>query len=56
MSATSWPDSQMLALLADIPLSWQHKTDPDSVFLCWGLLTFTQFVFKYQSYILRIPL
>ncbi len=45
MSATCWPDSQMSAFLANIPLSWQHKTNPDTVFLCRGLLTFTQFVF-----------
>jgi hypothetical protein len=44
-SVTCRPNSQMLALLADIPLSWQHNTNPDTVFLCWGLLTFTQFVF-----------
>jgi hypothetical protein len=29
----------------NIPLSWQHKTNPDTVFLCRGLPTFTQFVF-----------
>ncbi len=45
MLATCWPDSQMFALLANTPLSWQHKTDPDTVFLCRGLPTFTQFVF-----------
>ncbi len=41
MSATCRPDSQMSALLADIPLSWRHKTNPDTVFLCPGLPTFT---------------
>ncbi len=45
MSAICWPNSQMLALLADIPLSWRHKINPDTVFLCRGLPTFTQFVF-----------
>ncbi len=45
MSATCRPDSQMSALLADIPLSWRHKTNPDTVFMCRGLPTFTQFVF-----------
>jgi hypothetical protein len=34
------PDSQMSALLANIFLSWRHKTDPNIVFLCQGLLTF----------------
>jgi hypothetical protein len=33
MSATCWPDSQMLALLANTALSSQHKTDPDSIFV-----------------------
>jgi hypothetical protein len=33
MSATCCPDSQMSALLANISLSWQHKTDPDTIFL-----------------------
>ncbi len=45
MLVTCLPDSQMSALLADILLSWRHKTDPDTVFLCRGLPTFTQFVF-----------
>jgi hypothetical protein len=45
MSATCQPDSQMSAFLADIPLSWRHKTDPNTVFSCRGLRTFTQFVF-----------
>ena len=41
MLATCRPDSQMLALLANISLSRQHNTDLDTVFLCRGLLTFT---------------
>ena len=35
MSATCRPDSQtMLAHLACMPLSWQHKIDPDTTFWC----------------------
>jgi hypothetical protein len=45
MSATCWPDSQMLALLADTALSCRHKTDPDTAFLCQGWPTFTPFFF-----------
>ena len=37
MSATCRPDSQMLAHLADMPLLWRHKIDPDTTFLCLGL-------------------
>ena len=33
MSATCLPDRQMSALLADISLSWRHKSDPDTYFL-----------------------
>jgi hypothetical protein len=33
MLATCLPDSQMSAFLANISLSWQHKTNPDTVFL-----------------------
>jgi hypothetical protein len=32
MSATCCPDSQMSAHLADMPLPWRHKIDPDSPF------------------------
>jgi hypothetical protein len=56
MSATRRPNSQMSALLADISLSWQHKTNSDTVFLCRGLPTFTPFFLEYQRYIRRIPL
>ncbi len=56
MSATCCPDSQMLALLAHISLSWRHKTDSDTVFLCRGMPTFTPFFLEYQRYIRRIPL
>jgi hypothetical protein len=45
MSATCWPDSQMLAHFADMPLSWRHKIDPDTTFLCRGWPTFTPFFF-----------
>ena len=43
MLATCCPDSQMLALLANISQSWRHKTSPDTVFLCRGLPIFTHF-------------
>ena len=43
MSATCHPDSQMSALLANISLSWRHKTDPDTVFWCQGLPTYAPF-------------
>jgi hypothetical protein len=56
MLATCRPDRQMWALLANISLLWQHKSDPDTVFLCWGLPTFTPFFLKYQRYIQRNPL
>jgi hypothetical protein len=35
ISATCCPNSQMSALLVDILMSWQHKTNPDTVF-CVG--------------------
>jgi hypothetical protein len=34
MLAICHPNSQMLAHLADMPLSWQRKIDPDTPFLC----------------------
>ncbi len=43
MLVTCCPDSQMLALLANISQSWRHKTNPDTVFLCRGLPIFTDF-------------
>jgi hypothetical protein len=56
MLATCPPDSQMLALWAKISLSRRHKTNPNTVFLCQGLPTFTPFFLEYQRYIRRIPL
>ena len=56
MLVTCCPNSQMPAHLADISPSWQCKIDPDTPFLCLWLPTFTQFFFKYQSYVLRISL
>ncbi len=50
------PQQPNVGTLANMPLLWRHKTDPNTPFLCRWLPTFTQFVFKYQSYILRIPL
>ena len=45
MSATCRPDGQMSAHFADMPLSWRHKIDPDTTFLCRGWPTFTPFFF-----------
>ena len=44
MSATCCPNSQIWVLLANISLSWQHRTNPDTVFLCQGLPTFAPFL------------
>ncbi len=56
MSALCRPDSQMSALLANISLSWRHKTNSDTVFLCQELPTFTPFFLEYQRYTWRISL
>jgi hypothetical protein len=45
MLVTCRPDSQMSALLADSALLCQHKTDPDTAFLCREWPTFTPFFF-----------
>jgi hypothetical protein len=45
VSATCQPNSQMLAILANTALSCQHKTDPNTAFLCRGWPTFTPFFF-----------
>jgi hypothetical protein len=34
MLATCRPDSQMSTHLTDMPLSWGHKIDPNTLFLC----------------------
>ncbi len=49
------PQTKISALLADISLSWRHKTDPDTVFPCRGLPTFTPFFLKHPRYICMIP-
>ena len=43
MSATCCPDSQMLAHLVKMPLSWQHNFDPDTFCVCQDLPTSTTF-------------
>jgi hypothetical protein len=45
MLATCRPDGLMSAHFADMPLSWRHKTDLNTTFLCRGWPTFTPFFF-----------
>ena len=55
MLVTCRPNSQMSAYFADMPLSWQHKIDPDTTFFVLVIANIHPIFSKYQSYLLRNP-